>query len=139
MLHGGRRVDDGAQVEDGGIGPVASRPHPALPARDHQRELSEHTSDPPSRTRRYTGSPSRQRLRSVTGCVRLSATTKTRTGKRLAVNSGARVRGSGGGSGKKRIRAKARASLTGGLQPLVEQRFAGADYDAQQTQARTRP
>jgi len=37
----------------------------------------------------------------------------------------------------KRVRAKARAPPRGGLQPQVEQRLADADYDAQQTQART--
>ena len=52
----------------------------------------------PPRRSGDTGSPSRQRLRSATICARLSATTpKRRAGKRAAVNSGARSKGSGGG------------------------------------------
>ena len=57
MLHGGRRVDGGAQVEDGGIDPVVSRPHPALPALDHKRKLSEHTSDPSEQNSLLHGLP----------------------------------------------------------------------------------
>ena len=57
-----------------------------------------------------TSTPSRHRLRSATECARLPTTTPRRkTGKRAAVTSGARVRGSGGGSGRKRVQSRARA------------------------------
>ena len=88
----------------------------------------------PNSNGRYMDSPSR----GVTECARLRAerAPKTRTGKRTAVNSGARVRGSGGGSGKKRVRSRARARIRVGLQTQVEERFAEAEFDAQQAQAR---
>eukprot|EP00752_Nemacystus_decipiens_P016789 g15026.t1 len=92
----------------------------------------------PSINGRCTSSPSRQHLRNITESARLAwSTPKTRAGKRAAVNSGARVRGSGGGSGRKRTRSRARAPSHVGLQTQVEERLAEAEFDAQQTQART--
>lgn len=93
---------------------------------------------PPTSNRECTGSPIRERHNSVTDLARLSSTTpKRKEGKRTAVDSGARARGSGGGSGKKRIRSFPRASLISRLQPQVEERLDLAEYDAQQKQART--
>ena len=91
---------------------------------------------PPSSNSRYMGSPSRQRLRNECSALP-SNTPKTRAGKRASVNSGARVRGSGGGSGRKRVRARGRGLRNAGLQTQVEEKLADADFDAQQTQART--
>ena len=124
LRHGGRMVDEsGRGWRLAGSTPLCPGRTPLSPRATTNGNLANTPATPPTSTGRYTGSPSRKRLRSVTGCVRLSATTpKTRTGKRLVVNSGARVRGSGGGSGNKRVRAKARAPPRGGLQPQVEQR-----------------
>ena len=89
---------------------------------------------PPPSNGQCTGSPIRPELGSVT---EFATTPKRRVGhKRVALNSGARQKGSGGRSGKKRIRSRPRSSF-GNLQPQVEERLSAAEYHEQQTKART--
>ena len=131
-------VDEtGRRTRLAGSTPLCSGSTPLSPRANTNVNGANTPATPPSRNGRYTGSPSRQRHRSVTGSARLSASTpKTRTGKREAVNSGARVRGSGGRSGKKRIHSRARALPRVRLQTQVEEGLTEGGFDVQQTQAR---